>query len=174
MSLAALLPIPRSLTAVVALGALAACTPDTEAEFRDEVGAWLSLGETLYFNATRACTGAVFEARSGILASAMRSATSWREARLALDAGAPVAFETLTLTPSDFTGIVMDEDPTLGSQMISGGLAIRDCLDAARQSEYLTALREPDAALMFDPATRTVGVLSADRRTLFIGRGTLE
>lgn len=156
---------------VCALAALSACTPDTEEGFRAEVGAWLALGPTHYFHAETDCTAGVFEARSGVLASAMRSVTSWREAQRWIDADRAVAFESVSLTPSDFTGILMDEEPTLGTKIISGGLAIRDCLSEPMQAEYHAALRDPDAALLYDPSTQTVGILQGDRQRVYIGRG---
>lgn len=154
-----------------AICVLSACTPDTEDAFRDEVETWLSLADTVYFNATRACTAAIFETRSGQWTWAVADAQSWTQAQMAMAENRAVAFENISLTPSDFTGIVMDEEPDLGNRIISAGLAVRDCMDEEARAEYHAALTERDATLLFDPASETVGVLRADRRRLFIGRG---
>lgn len=163
--------VTRGIGVPAAFCLVAACTPDTEAGFREEVEVWLALADTVYFNATRVCTAAIFETRSGQWTWAVADAQSWTQAQMAMAENRAVAFENISLTPSDFTGIVMDEEPDLGNRIISAGLAVRDCMDAEARQAYLSALRQLDATLLYDPATQTVGVLRADRRVLFIGRG---
>lgn len=163
----------RPTLALLAALSLSACTPDTESAFREEVSAWLSLGETRFFNATRRCTAAVFDVRSGILTSAMRSVTSWPEAQREIARGRPVAFETVTVSPSELTGAIMEDTPSLGTQFLSAGLAARNCMDAETEAAYFEALNQPDATLLFDPEHQTVGILRADLRLLFVGRGEL-
>ena len=164
----------RWALSAAAVLSLAACTKDTEEDVRAEVSNWLSLGDTRYFKSTRACTAGIFETRSGRWTSAVVDARSWEEARLAFERDRVVVFESISLSPSDFTGIIVDEDPSLGSQIISAGLAARDCLDDTGQKSYLAALRDVNATLIYDPMTQTVGVLEADRSRFIASRGELR
>jgi len=152
---------------------LTACTPDTEDGFRDEVGQWLSLGDTLYFNATRSCTAGVFEARSGVFGSQMRSVSSWPEAVRLIEQRRPVVFENATGSPSELTGAIMGQTPHLGTQFLSAGLAGRACMTAEVQAAYHAALSDSEAALMFDPESQTIGVLQIDSKRVFVARGEL-
>lgn len=159
--------------AVACFAGLAACAQDSEAELRAEIGAWLTLDETVHFRSTLSCTAALFRVRSGALTSQVRKVNSVNEGLRRLSNGEIVAFDLPGRSPNAVSEDIMSDSLPEGIAILSSGLSGTECLDDNMIASYGAALRDDRAVFVFDTSRNTLGVLQPDLRLLFVLRGSL-
>ncbi|AAV94402.1 hypothetical protein KQ247_14250 [Ruegeria pomeroyi] len=157
--------------AVLALIGLAACALDREAEVRAQLGGWMPLGDTLYFESKLECTAGVFATPADILQTKVRTVSTLRDGLAALSREAIVAFDLEGETPDQVSQAVMSADLPKGLGILASGLSARACMDEATKSAYLSALHSPAALLIFAPDNNALVILDRDRRQVFFARG---
>lgn len=166
-------PYPRGLwrPAALALLGLAACALDREAEVRAQLGGWMPLGDTLYFESKLECTAGVFATQADFLQGKVRTVSTLHDGLAALGKEATVAFELEGMTPDQVSQAVMSADLPKGLGVLSSGLSARACMDEDTKSAYLGALKSPAALLVFAPENNALVILDRDGRQVFFARG---
>ncbi|MCE8509885.1 hypothetical protein KBY28_15650 [Ruegeria pomeroyi] len=157
--------------AALALIGLAACALDREAEVRAQLGGWMPLGDTLYFESKLECTAGLFATQADFLQNKVRTVSTLNDGLAALSKEAIVAFDLEGETPDQVSQAVMSADLPKGLGILASGLSARACMDEGTRSAYLSALHSPAALLIFAPDNNALVILDRDRRQVFFARG---
>ena len=157
----------------LALIGLAGCAMDKEAEVRERLGDWVSLGDTTYFNSSMSCTAAVFEVDGLRITSLISKARSIATGMTLLEDGKAVAFDVKGLSPNGVSEQIMTQNLSRGLGVLSSGVAGKDCMTDDIKQAYLRSLLDPNSVLMFDPNGNVMAVLDRAKKQLFFSRGTV-
>ncbi|UWQ90262.1 hypothetical protein QEZ52_15985 [Aliisedimentitalea scapharcae] len=159
--------------AALALGGLAGCAMDREADVRAQLDTWVELGATSYFQSTMECTAGVFATGSQYLSAPVQTVRSVRQGLLLMGHDIAVAFDVSGQTPTLVSEAVMTADLPKGLGVLSSGVAAKGCMDDTLTRSYLAALHSDQAMLIFDPASNVMAVLDRAGERIFYARGNI-
>jgi hypothetical protein len=159
------------LAGAIALATLAGCAMDTEAEVRDQVDAWVDIGETLHFDSGFGCTGGVFRMASGQVKSTAPHAVSIREGLSLLSQVGTASFQMDGLSPSDISGQINSMDISVGTGVLAAGLGARDCLEGPWKAAYKSALQTRGAVLIYSLKHKALVVIDRAAQRVYFSRG---
>ncbi len=150
---------------------LTGCAMDTEDAVRAQLGSWLSLGETLFFNSSRECSAGLFVAPSNRMRKVVQTVHSVRDGLHVMTLDSVVAFEIPGRSPTQVTEDIMTADLPTGLGFLNSGIAARNCMDEQVAAAYYEVLTTLGGVLIFDPETRGLAILDRDANRVFFARG---
>ncbi len=163
--------IPCGALAILAIAGLTGCAQDRESAVREELGQWLILGETLYFESSIECTAAVFVLRGAEIRETIPVVALITPGIRFLKEGRAVAFDVPDVSPSDISETIMSTDLPTGIGLLSSGVAAKNCMGEDTRDSYLAALTASGAVLIFDPSGNGLAVLDRAGKRVFFARG---
>jgi len=140
----------RGLAALILLMGLAGCAREDEAAQRARLAAWVSLGETVSFEARSGCAVGVYELVTDEVKSALPLTDSVPAMRRAIaDRGA--AAVRLPGQAADRVLVAMaNHDRETGMAMRLAALEARACMDDAAKGQFRRALDQPGTIVAWD------------------------
>lgn len=161
----------RPMGAALCLAALAACARDSEAAQRERLAGWVSLGQTLSFEARRGCAVGVYAVVTGAVKSALPLTASPPEMRRALDARGAAAL-ALPGQGGDAALLAMiNHDRATGMAMRRAALEARACMDAVAEGRFRAALERPGTVVGWDWQARALLLLRPEDGWLMLVSG---
>lgn len=153
---------------------LSACALDREQILRDELSAWLFLGETRHFTSTMSCTVAIFDlARSEVSSDVARS-LSIETALERIRGGQAVLFEFPGSSPNDISEQLMSHDLGEGLGMLSSGVGpVRDCMEQHVGNAFYAVLMAPQSRAIYDPNGNSIILVYPPENLAFFLRGNV-
>lgn len=171
MSVAHPLYLPRVALAVAVIAALAGCAMDSETKVRDELGAWVNLGETVYFESRMDCTAALFKTRSTTVRASVNMVRTLPDGLRLIGAGETVGFDLAKQSPNAISEQVMSADLPNGLGLVSSGISGKNCMTDTVQRAYLTALTSDNSIMIYAPSNNALAVLDVQQGQVFFARG---
>ncbi|MFT7594406.1 MAG: hypothetical protein ACI8R4_001727 [Paracoccaceae bacterium] len=154
---------------VSALVGLAGCSLDKESAVRAQLGAWVKLGETLYFDSRFECTAGVFETGSDDVHLAAQTVSLVADGVRLIGQKRVVAFDVPGQSPTLVSEAIMSSDLPKGLGILNAGVGAKNCMDDEVQHAYLKVLTTPGGILIFDPAAKVMAILDrAGDRVFFM------
>lgn len=151
---------------------LAGCTRHSEAEVRERLTRWFSLGETLYFKSSLGCTAALFKVQTDQVKSALQPNSDAGTALFEYGRSGLMVLANPAQSPNDGFLELMNADRPIGIAMQSAAIMGKSCMDENMESAFFYAMQNPKATLVFnredtsmvliDPGTRLVIFASGD------------
>lgn len=164
--------LPRDASlAGLALATLGACGGEGEADMRARLERWFALGDTLAYEAQRACAVAVFELVDVSIASDMPVAGSLPEMLINLRRLGHAAVRTPDQAPDMVMVDAANMQRFTGMQMRRAGLEAKACMDEKTERAFRRVLTSKQAVLAFDQDRGELMIMDADSGLLVVTRG---
>ncbi|WP_146344736.1 hypothetical protein [Falsiphaeobacter marinintestinus] len=163
--------MPRVALAIAAIATLAGCAMDSEAKVRTQLGAWVNLGETVYFESRMDCTAALFKTRSTTARASVSMVRTLPDGLRLISAGETVGFDLPAQSPNAISQQVMSADLPNGLGLVSSGISGKNCMSDTVQRAYLTALTSDNSIMIYAPSTNALAVLDVQQGQVFFARG---
>ncbi len=152
---------------------LSGCAQDRESAVRAELGQWLALGDTSYFDSSLECTAGVFALEGIEIRDTIPVVRTIKKGMRLLGEGTAVAFDVPDVSPTSVSEAIMSANLPGGLGILSSGVAAKNCMTDEVQHSYLAALTAADTVLFFDPSGNALAVLDRTHKRAFFARGSV-
>lgn len=159
------------LLALAALGLTAACVREDEADLRERLSQWFSVGDTVGFAATQDCAAGAFRLVDPSVKAPMPVVSGVGALLMQLDRVGRVALDDTAQSPDRGMVATVNAQRHTGMQMRRAALEARACMDDTVTTAFRHALDEPRAVLAYDSDTLSLMILDPVTGLLVVAMG---
>ncbi len=155
----------------VGLAAIAGCDRDKPDDLHALVAQWFEPGEAIFFNSTRACTGAVYELETDDIKAALPLSGGVGEALARLKTFGLIAVRNDRQSPDKGFVELMNMDRPMGVALQASALEGRACMDEVAISALHYAMSEARTVMVFDPDAALLVLMDPEHGFIVVAGG---